>query len=723
MRKKTTVDLKLHSSEQPGTTVGLWYWVDMAMTTCLMALGWTLLLAQVLQTGAWIPALIILGWCLPTVLCQTSKLRSLGLIGSLALSMVLCLVLWNPVTDTVKALANGFLQWYGSAKRTVVMTYPDASVHMAVFVLAIGPAICGLSTRFASSPNRWGLVVMLLPALGAAVGWLTFDIGLLLLLLGLIWHLLSQVQRKSGDGIILRVLCLTGAALLSFGVGMLLQDTLEQSDLRYSMQRQAHALRYDEKSNSMPEGNLQNLSGWNPIKKEALEVTMDEPQKLYLRGFVGERYTQNRWTALEAEAIAQSADLFYWLHQNDFYAQGMMAAAHRAVGNTATQTITVRNISACSHGLYLPYMANVTGLADDRMIGDTYIRGEKDTYTAQYYPGSIPAWFNLQNEVAAAELGQYGICEQAYSTFAHSQYLEVPDDVQCALADHWGAAATGLSLSQIKDEILTFMEENMTYQPYLDTQNGSADFITYTLRQGTGYSVHYATLATMMLRYYGIPARYCEGYFMSAEQAAQYQNGEVIVLDETYAHAWTEYYLDGVGWIPFEVTPGYVDKEELEGAGMGGGGRTYTSPQHLPDILQPEDESPDGIQPVITVFLWLIAALVAVVLLAFAAILVLRRVRLKRKLEQIRQLDARAAILQWFAYGCWLLEHGGIMPETLDAYPAVRKLQLEAQFSTHAMQTEQSGQAADFANAALEQCKARWNRLHRWYYRWIKCLY
>lgn len=24
-----------------------------------------------------------------------------------------------------------------------------------------------------------------------------------------------------------------------------------------------------------------------------------------------------------------------------------------------------------------------------------------------------------------------------------------------------------------------------------------------------------------------------------------------------------EYYMDGVGWIPFEVTPGYIDEDEL----------------------------------------------------------------------------------------------------------------------------------------------------------------
>lgn len=30
-----------------------------------------------------------------------------------------------------------------------------------------------------------------------------------------------------------------------------------------------------------------------------------------------------------------------------------------------------------------------------------------------------------------------------------------------------------------------------------------------------------------------------------------------VVLTEADAHAWAEYYLDGIGWIPFETTPGF----------------------------------------------------------------------------------------------------------------------------------------------------------------------
>ncbi len=112
-------------------------------------------------------------------------------------------------------------------------------------------------------------------------------------------------------------------------------------------------------------------------------------------------------------------------------------------------------------------------------------------------------------------------------------------------------------------------------------------------RSGSGYSVHYATAAALMLRYFGVPARYVEGYFLSAEEAGRYAAGERIVLTERNAHAWAEYYLDGVGWIPFETTPGYTDDEELN-AGPGTGLKTeryYSQTEPEP----PEDNTPEDI--------------------------------------------------------------------------------------------------------------------------------
>lgn len=727
MKKNKTTDLRLLACPMIPTGLQLQDWIDITMITLLLAVGWALIFAEILVCSALVPSLILAAWCIPAVALQNAKLRQWCVPLSLALSLALCLVLWNSVCGALAAVANAFLAWLSGAQRHIYLTFTNAEPKaLPWLLLAIGPAMTGLSAWFAASSKRGWLLVLLLPAAACLIGWLDFGVGMLLLLLAVVLQLLRSLRLQNGTGGLGgRLVCLSAVCAAALAAALLLSSSLNGLDLRYNLTRHCHSLCYDTKTNSMPEGDLQDLRGWSPTNEIALEVTMDAPQKLYLRSFVGEVYNHSAWKALPAQTVSEYADLFYWLHQNDFYAQGILACAYQATGQMDTQRITVRNLSACEQRLHLPYMADVRPLADDARIGDREILASGDSYTASYYPGSIPQWFALQNTVAAADLGSYSVCEQAYATFAQENYLDIPADVRTAIAQAWGSPASGLSLSQIKDEILTFMEDTMTYQPYLATVNGDTDFVIHTLQHSPmGYSVHYATLATLMLRYYGIPARYCEGYFLSAAQAKQYQAGEQINLDETYAHAWTEYYLDGVGWLPFEVTPGYVDTEELEGEGIGGGGKAYTSPQHLPDELLPENEQEhSGNRPSMVAFLWILLTLLALLIAALLLLIVLRRLRLRRKLEAMALSDDRTAIIQYFAYAHWLMAYSDQSPEEVPGYQDVRKLQLEALYSDHHMTRPQREQSVAFADSALELCRLRWDRLHRWYYRWIKCLY
>lgn len=76
------------------------------------------------------------------------------------------------------------------------------------------------------------------------------------------------------------------------------------------------------------------------------------------------------------------------------------------------------------------------------------------------------------------------------------------------------------------------------------------DFAIWFLRESdTGYCVHFASAATVLLRAAGIQARYVEGYMTKVNA----KNTQVLASD---AHAWVEYYLPGAGWLVLEATPG-----------------------------------------------------------------------------------------------------------------------------------------------------------------------
>lgn len=81
--------------------------------------------------------------------------------------------------------------------------------------------------------------------------------------------------------LILPVLC----AALCLLMGLSCQDKLN-TDMVETMQTQLHQRHYDSDTNSMPEVNLKNLPACNKSDTPALEVTMEQPEKVYLRGQV-----------------------------------------------------------------------------------------------------------------------------------------------------------------------------------------------------------------------------------------------------------------------------------------------------------------------------------------------------------------------------------------------------------------------------------------------------
>ncbi len=87
---------------------------------------------------------------------------------------------------------------------------------------------------------------------------------------------------------------------------------------------------------------------------------------------------------------------------------------------------------------------------------------------------------------------------------------------------------------------------------------GTEDFALWFLREAdSGYCVHFATTAVVLLRALGIPARYVEGYAFETIPDA------TVLVTEKMAHAWAEYYVRGIGWVVLEATPSDAIAENI----------------------------------------------------------------------------------------------------------------------------------------------------------------
>ena len=85
------------------------------------------------------------------------------------------------------------------------------------------------------------------------------------------------------------------------------------------------------------------------------------------------------------------------------------------------------------------------------------------------------------------------------------------------------------------------------------------DFVTYFLYIGKeGYCTYYASAMTVLCRMAGLPARYVEGFM------AQPSGDGLAYVTGLNAHAWTEVYFQGFGWVPFDPTPTLQDMENQQ---------------------------------------------------------------------------------------------------------------------------------------------------------------
>lgn len=83
------------------------------------------------------------------------------------------------------------------------------------------------------------------------------------------------------------------------------------------------------------------------------------------------------------------------------------------------------------------------------------------------------------------------------------------------------------------------------------------DFVSwFLLTERQGYCTSFASAMAVMARIAGLPSRYIEGY------AAVPDSDGVARVTQKNAHAWTEIYFSGFGWLSFDATPGYGNAPE-----------------------------------------------------------------------------------------------------------------------------------------------------------------
>lgn len=690
-----------------------------------------------------IPVSILTGAVL--LLIKKEKIRRYLLPLGLLFHLILLLIAFSYSRNGISVLVNDYLTFLTGKTGTLHLKFPVNGTDGVLYISILLGTFWAFITQELFYRNQRYLccIIGLLCLLCCVIGLFKFDLTAVLLAASMLIMIFTEhfqsIHKKGMLGVIFSLGCIAFfCTFIAAAVLSLTKDDFSSAHIVRNIKETIHQARYDSGTNAMPEGNLRNLGYLEKSTEEALKISTETPQKFYLRGLTGEVYTGNAWETPSEDTLIESSDLFYWLHKDDLYGQTTIASAAKLSENVSDSQLTVSNVSACHSIQYLPYGLSDTTLLNPWQIGDHKADPSEDTQTYHYIPGSLPQWYStyvfLSENSSKKEVADYLALEESYRKYVYENDLQLTNTVIGVFERLFGTADQERSLAEVLALVRETVNSELEYAENVSTPNGNRDFVKYTLEQSQkGYSVHYATAAALMLRYFGIPSRYVEGYYLSSEEASAYQPNEEIILTESHAHAWAEFYLDGVGWIPYEVTPGYIDEEELTAAaeavsnGLGdGNGKSYhgSSLSYQPPKKQEERQKFTDLDSVFRFEVKHVISLLLILLLILLMVEFLRiwkrRRKLLRFLKEMETAGDRDAISGLFSYSMMLLEKCNITSEEV---PAMELLNQKALFDSREPESTAREQMNAFTKNVILACKKSLNRTKKWKYHYILWLY
>ena len=686
--------------------------------------------------------------CIAAAAIRHFKKMKLMLPILLAALLLVVLFARNPLLNGFGAAWNTLRDLWAAEKGILLPLAETDGTGLWLAGIVAGLLLAMMSVALSRVPT---LTAVLMAALSVAAAFV--QPGVLLLAAAAI-ALLMLTWQKNKNAVSAASFLLVGVIVA--GVAAISLQTGTMQSLSENAKSALHYWRYEKAGEVLPEGNLSQPVTKTESTDTLLSVTADTAQTLYLRGFVGDTYENETWTALDTETAAEEKDLFYWLHQSGFYPQSQLATAARLMGNYQSGSVSVQNLSGCSLYRYEPctILPERAGLTKNRIqpsaVETNGLRGERG-YSYEVVSDAqtiLPELLDfLQNDTSDG-VKSYLQMESAYREFVYSYALTVPAEFRAQL----GAVLDQCCESYGPADSLTKEQAQTATLAFLELCFDGSDTIALPLADtADGTTYQYATVAALALRYYGVPARYVEGYTVKAAE------NEPVNVDASAAGAWVEVYQDGVGWLPLALTPGLEDlsAEQTEsgikpvGAGKegNGDGPRVTEGQELEqDNAEPdnsEDNTPDGGQrtgllhkPVFWILL-----VVGILLLLLAAIIIRHAVILKKRNETFTQEDPSAAAACLFTDCAALLAAMGFkrgtgsmleLCETAkeqlgEEYAAklhdMTMYNAQALFSSRAISPEPLAEMRAFHDATLENLKTHTNWPKKLRLKWLNCLY
>ena len=576
----------------------------------------------------------------------------------------------------------------------------------------------------------------------------------------------SESENKASLSVRLVIISLL---LLTLSVSVYFFNTSKNNlslQIKENTFKKTDTFRYGE-DNALPCGDFSKINRISSDKKEMLRVVMSKPQSYYLRGFVGGDYSVKGWKSPEYKKLYDYSDMFYVLHQNNFYGHSQISLlCSNLYSISGDNRIIVKNIGACRKYIYAPYETDTqksflsynNRLDDCGILSDGFF-GEKN-YIYFAYDNKVKNYSSLENALYTEnyenKYSDYLKSEAHYRNFVYKNYLDIPEAAENVIKSVLGSyeKSERISYTTAKLNILNVLSKN----EYSDEVNykctGNTDIVSEFLQETKiGNSVHFASAAALMLRYYGIPSRYAEGYAITPDDTENVRSNTEIIITDDNAHMWAEYYCDGIGWLPFETVPKYIGimqdeiNTDFKTSVSSSEKSVSSSEKSKSDSTKTDDTENSYSQPdnrtdtLFYVVCGIISAALIISALSIIFILNRRRKALFKQLRNFQNKDNNIAAVSLFKYSTDLLEITGCIESSDNIYLAeshsVKKLTeyygdtytkayavfLKARFSRHKISDDEKICVEIFKNETVTSIKNSRSRLQRFSDKYISFLY
>lgn len=549
------------------------------------------------------------GWTLALCLIALSAVfsflcgRRRGWIGLLALTLAAVgagyyfrLTLYCSASVAIETISSVYASAFESLQ-TVRLMQEESGATATVFFVMIGALLSLIAAWTVRGQNTLWLAAVcgVLPLVGCLIILQSIPAAwaVLLLIGALLLLLLTQQQRKRSEregGALALALMLPLAILMLCLYALFPQSGYERSAWSESLRPKVNQIadkltvfRANEATgqvqfvspfapstlgsrvwdSSVSKANLGRVGPQRLTGRHVMRVYSQFEKTYYLRGCSLGVYQDNQWLA-----VADSD-----------YASVQIPQDVLLFGGAYEQQQVQIETDMKSSVYYTPFA--LTELPESaEPIYDAYIKNPLQQ--TQYTLG----W---GSEIWQAE--QNAALNEAYREFVYETYTQLPEELDAFLSETYGdepsvpySSAEAARLAVVL-YVIELVQQGKAYDLNTPRVPDDEDFAAWFLSESdTGYCVHFATAAAVLLRHFGVPARYVTGYMVQAAA------GEWTDVTQDEAHAWVEYYTDDFGWRMFDPTPATAQADEDETTAAAG----TTNNTDLDSAAPPTADTPDG---------------------------------------------------------------------------------------------------------------------------------